>query len=333
MPLTPNPNSDSNPGLTPDSKQNTYSNPGLAPDSKQNLDSNPGLAPDALRNPDATLGELRGAIRETLAPKYGEREATAMARVILTTLKGWELPLLLANEQRTAGQALTARCADIVGQLLRDVPLQYALGQTTFYGLKLKVGPGVLIPRPETEELVDLIVKENPQPDLRVLDLCTGSGAIAVALARNLPFSKVTAVDVSPSALSYARENTATLKTSVELKEADIFSLSLPPEEFDIIVSNPPYVCESEKSGMEPNVLSHEPSLALFVPDDDPLRFYRRIATMAADALKSGGRLYFEINPLHATELRSMLEAEGFGEVELIKDVHGKQRFAKAVKR
>lgn len=275
-----------------------------------------------------TIGALRRQLRSRLTPKYSEREASAMARIIIQNLKGWSMEQLLASEDTfTASDYLLNRSNEIITALLDDVPLQYALGETQFYGLTLRVGPGVLIPRPETEELVDLIVKDNGDPDLEVLDLCTGSGAIALALARNLSFPSVAGIDVSQKALKYARENAESLKAKVRFDQKDIFTLSLPDESLDIMVSNPPYVDESEKTDMEPNVLRHEPEEALFVPDEDPLLFYRKISMLAAEALKPGGRLYFEINPRHARELQNLLVADGFTEINLIKDVHGKERF------
>lgn len=280
-----------------------------------------------------TIGAMRRQLRSRLTPKYGEREASAMARIIIQNLKGWSMEQLLASEDTfTASDYLLNRSNEIITALLDDVPLQYALGETQFYGLTLRVGPGVLIPRPETEELVDLIVKDNGDPDLEVLDLCTGSGAIALALARNLSFPSVAGIDVSQKALKYARENAESLKAKVRFDQKDIFTLSLPDESLDIMVSNPPYVDESEKTDMEPNVLRHEPEEALFVPDEDPLLFYRKISMLAAEALKPGGRLYFEINPRHARELQNLLVAEGFTEINLIKDVHGKERFISAQK-
>lgn len=276
-----------------------------------------------------TLAQVRMVLKDALAPKYGEGEAAAMARKVLMHLKGWDLPHLLADENREASDYVRGRAGEILDALLRDVPLQYALGETSFYGLSLKVAPGVLIPRPETEELVDMIVKENQKPDLRVLDLCTGSGAIALALARNLPYSEVTAVDVSPEAVKIARENAEKLKAKVEIICDDVFRW-MPQGEFNIMVANPPYVDESEKVGMDANVLNYEPHIALFVPDDNPLLFYRRIAAMGEEALAAGGRLYFEINPRHAGELKAMLESLDYVDVRLMKDVHGKVRFATA---
>ena len=283
-----------------------------------------------------TLEQIRLQLREALVPKFGDREATAIARLVLMTLKGWDLSTLLAKGDREASDFIKNRTREILRQLLQDIPVQYALGQTNFYGLTLKVGPGVLIPRPETEELVDLIVKENRAADLRVLDLCTGSGAIAIALARNLPFSEITAVDISPDAIAIAKENAAALKTKIRFLETDILkeeSLSRIPGEFDIIVSNPPYVDESEKKDMDANVLDHEPHIALFVPDDNPLLFYKRIAEIGNQSLKAGGKLYLEINPRHAEELKQLLLSSGYDDIEIIKDINGKDRFAKAVRK
>lgn len=278
-----------------------------------------------------TLEDLRVRLRRGLAPKYGEREAAAMARSIVMHLKGWNrLNDLLANEDREASDFVKGRADDIFQQLMKDMPLQYALGETSFYGLKLTVGPGVLIPRPETAELIDIILRENTGKDLDVLDLCTGSGAIAIALARNLPFSHVEAIDISPAAIAIAKENNRQLKTDIEIRQGDVFSLSLPADSYDIVVSNPPYVTESEKESMEPNVLNYEPHEALFVSDADPLVFYRRIADIANDALRKGGRLYFEINPLFSFRLKQMLESKGFKDVRIIRDIHGKDRFAAA---
>ena len=278
----------------------------------------------------ATLADVRRALQQALAAKYGEREATAMSRAVLMQLKGWDLTRLLANEDREASDFIKGRSQEIFSLLMKDVPLQYALGETNFYGLKLKVAPGVLIPRPETEELVDLIVKENKRSDLEVLDLCTGSGAIAIALARNLPFSRVVAVDISPEAIRIAGENIADLKVNVKLRKDDVFTLTLPSSNYDIIVSNPPYVAESEKPDMEHNVLDYEPHEALFVKDDNPLVFYKRIADLAVKALVPDGKLYFEINPLFANPLNHLLNDLGFRDIRIIKDIHGKDRFAAA---
>ena len=279
-----------------------------------------------------TIAEIRQNLRDVLIPKYGEREATAMSRMVIMSLKRWNMAQMLADEGREASDFIINRVNEIREQLLDDMPIQYSLGEAYFYGLTLKVKPGVLIPRPETEELVDLIVKENKESDLKVLDVGCGSGAIAVALARNLPFSKVTALDVSPVAVEVTKSNAEALKAKIRVLQCDIFTDEFPHETFDIIVSNPPYIDMSERSEMERNVLEYEPAEALFVPDADPLIFYKRIIAVGEKVLHSGGRLYFEINPRHALQLRDLLEKEGFTEVEIVKDIHGKERFAKAVK-
>lgn len=283
-------------------------------------------------NPDnITLAEVRRHLRSILLPKHGEREASEMAKIVMLHLKGWNFTQLLAKEDSfTASDYILNRSAEIAELLLRDMPLQYALGETVFYGLNLNVRRGVLIPRPETEELVDMIIRENKRNDLHVLDLCTGSGAIALALARTLPFSDVEAIDLSPVAVEVAKANADALKIRARIDREDIFSFVPQSQDFDIIVSNPPYVDESEKKDMEPNVLEYEPEEAIFVPDDDPLKFYKRIARISIEALKPEGRLYLEINPRHAAELKKMLENSGFYDVEIRKDIHGKDRFATA---
>ena len=194
--------------------------------------------------------------------------------------------------------------------------------------MDLKVDRSVLIPRHETEELVDLIVDGNKgRQDLRVLDIGTGSGAIAIALSRNLPFAHVTAIDISEAALKIARENARALHADIDFIRQDVFTWQPAPESFDIIVSNPPYIANSEKAAMDSNVLDYEPHSALFVPDSEPLIFYSRIATIAIGALAGGGRLYFEINPLFAADLVRMLGAEGFRDIEVHKDISRRDRF------
>lgn len=277
-----------------------------------------------------TIAEVRRRLKDSLVSKYGEREATAMARMVIMSLKGWDMPGMLANEDREASDYILNKSEEILNLLLKDMPLQYALGEASFYGMKLTVNPAVLIPRPETEELVDLIVGENRMSDLQVLDIGTGSGAIAIALSRNLPFSQVDAVDVSAKALSVAKENAVRLKARISFILADIFNWDEKDKKYDIIVSNPPYVDESEKAEMEPNVLKYEPSEALYVPDDDPLVFYKRICQVALECLVPGGKIYFEINPRHSVDIRRLLSSKGFENIDIIKDVHGKERFARA---
>lgn len=276
----------------------------------------------------ATLQEMR----RRLTPIYGEGEAKAVIRAIFHALKGWGATEMVIHEGDDLSPYMHEKIEEILKRLEAGEPVQYVVGEAYFYGMDLHVRPGVLIPRPETAELVDMVVADCQESDLRVLDVGTGSGAIAIALARNLKFPQVTALDVSPAALDIARENARMLKARIEFVEADIFDWSPVPDSFDIIVSNPPYVLESEKKDMADNVLLHEPEEALFVPDADPLRFYSRIARIGREGLAGGGRLYFEINPLCAGDLKKMLEEEGYVEVELEKDIHGRMRYARCRK-
>ncbi len=271
-------------------------------------------------------------MREALARRVGAGEADAMVRLIWHHLKGWSASELFMHGGDAVSEYILGKIGEIMGRLEADEPLQYILGEARFYGLDLAVDRNVLIPRPETEELVDMIVKAHPEKDLRVLDLCTGSGAISVALARNLAFAEVEALDVSPGAVDVARRNAKALRVAVTVVQADLFSWMPEEDAWDIMVSNPPYVDESEKDGMEANVLDWEPALALFVPDDDPLKYYRRLLAVAMRGLRPGGMLYLEINPRHASDLAAMLEKGGMTDVTITKDMQGKERFAVATK-
>lgn len=276
-----------------------------------------------------TVSDLRRAAVAALIPLYGRGEAEWMTRLTLEYVTGRSRVDLLVDADKEIGEVRVEAVKNIVDRLLEHEPLQYVLGYEDFMGLKINVNPSVLIPRPETQELVNIIIdREAKASDLSVLDAGTGSGAIAVALSRNLRFARVTAIDNSDAALEVARGNAERLRTPVTFVNADMLSLaSLPGEPFDIIVSNPPYVLDSERAEMSANVLGHEPSAALFVPDSDPLRFYLALARYAAaGGLKPDGRLYFECNPLTIGVLSSQLEAD-FDEVETVRDSFGRQRF------
>lgn len=279
-----------------------------------------------------TLHQLVGLMHGRLDDKYGRAESEAMIRVIFSHLKGWTPVDLVIRRDETVSGFIAEKAMSIVDKLMKDYPLQYIIGETRFYGNTLVVSPDVLIPRPETEELVDIIVKDNNATDLRVLDLCTGSGCIAVSLARALRFPKVKAVDLSEAALTVARENAARLKVNVDFIRDDVLAMKPVSDSFDIIVSNPPYVLDSERSAMSDNVLCHEPPMALFVPNDDALKFYRPIARQAIVSLSPGGRLYLEINPLKADDMRQLLTGTGFLDVDIVRDMAGKERFALAQK-
>ena len=282
----------------------------------------------------ATVGVLGDALRHALAPRYGTGEADAMTRIILEeSLRLSPVDVVLRRDEEVMPESLT-RIDRIASRLLDGEPIQYIYGHTQWYGARLKVTPDVLIPRPETAQLVDMIVDRfGERRDLRVMDLCTGSGCIAVTLARVLPFAVVDAVDISEAALAVARENAAGQHVRVDFIHADLLDMKAPAApEYDIIVSNPPYIPQSDAKGMDRNVLDHEPGIALFVPDDDPVKFYRPIAAYASAALLPGGMLYVELDPAGAQEVASCMRAAGLTDVALYRDFAGLTRFASARK-
>ncbi len=259
------------------------------------------------------------------------REVQAMIRIICEDVFNYDPVDVALRQESELPDFAPERISDIISRLRRQEPLQYIVGTALFHGHKFKVTPAVLIPRPETEQLVDLIVDENTAADLRVLDMGTGSGCIAISLARALKFAQVDAFDISQDALAVARENAADLKVKVRLFQSDMLAPQ-PAARYDIIVSNPPYICWSERESMERNVLDYEPGQALFVPDNDPLLFYKAIAPYAAQSLERGGRLYLEINQRFGNEVKRLLEDCGLDEVRIIEDSFGRVRFAAAVR-
>lgn len=220
----------------------------------------------------------------------------------------------------------------VVERLQNKEPIQYIRGTADFYGRSFRVTPDVLIPRPETEELVELILQEVDKEDIAVLDIGTGSGCIAVTLSAHLPRAYVEAWDVSPSALAVADANNKQGGGRVQFREQDVLA-DLPADcrLFDVIVSNPPYITHREKITMEANVLDWEPGLALFVPDEEPLRFYRRIAEVGREVLMPQGKLYFEINRAYGEEVVQMLGEQGYQQIRLLKDMFGDNRMVAAV--
>ena len=279
-----------------------------------------------------TLRQLLNNSRERLTPIYGAGETDWLLRTVMEHVKGWDRVELVLRADKEVSDFIIGRVNEAVDRLVAGEPVQYIYGDTYWYGMQLKVTPDVLIPRPETEELVDLIVKDNPQSDLHVLDVCTGSGCIAVALAKTLKFPEVSAIDISDAALKVASENASMQKVKIDLRKADALALPDLKDEFDLIVSNPPYVMESEKKDMDKNVLDHEPHIALFVPDSDPLKFYTAIADFAMNALKDNGRIYFELNPLTADTLADNMRKQGWNDVQLLPDMHSRIRFLTARK-
>ncbi len=278
------------------------------------------------------MNKIVAYIRSRLQPYYTAEEVSALLRIVCCDLLGQAPTDYYLGKDIALSPKKEQELEDILQRLSRFEPLQYIEGRTLFLGRELLVAPGVLIPRPETEELVELMLKEIPA-DARILDVGTGSGCIAISLAKELPDALVTAWDVSPEALSVARANARKLQSNVRFVECDVLACQVDEVGlYDVIVSNPPYVTEAEKADMEPNVLQWEPSLALFVPDDDPLRFYRRIAVLGRDMLADGGRLYFEINRAYGREMVEMLRAMGYVGVRVEKDLSQNDRFVIAEK-
>lgn len=262
------------------------------------------------------------ALWRQLTSVYDEREAQAVARYVLEEKYGMTATDIycgreVPDDNETAGT---------VQRLMNREPVQYVVGWEYFCGHKFAVRPGVLIPRPETEELVERIIADNHHSQV-ILDIGTGSGCIAISLALGIDNADVTAWDISQDALNIAGSNARHLGAKVGFMQQDVLNAPDDAGKWDVIVSNPPYICAKERAAMAPNVLDHEPHTALFVPDDNPLLFYRAITRYALHALKPGGKLYFEINPLYADDMIRMANEEGFNHAEVIEDSFGKQRF------
>ena len=317
---------------------------------------------------------------QSLTPLYDAGEAQAIVRTVLDVKYGMTLTDIICGKVNEISADEERKLEEIIIRLQKGEPVQYVLGEADFAGRPFHVEPGVLIPRPETAELCqwieeDMIEKSivssgdssedssgnSPQATddaRRILDICTGSGCIAITLGLNIPNSEVTGWDISEDALRIAQGNVEMMKAgNVRIEHQDALALPKAAEtdnekmkgnddkevmkpkgeaktpstqKWDLIVSNPPYICEKEKADMEKNVLEHEPSLALFVPDEDPLKFYRAIAEYASSALKSGGALYFEINPIYEKETREMLLKLDFKDIETKEDAFGKKRMMRA---
>ena len=286
-----------------------------------------------------------------LTAVYDQREAQSVARMVLEMRFGLTLADVLCGQMPDE-----CELQPIQQRLLAGEPVQYVIGEAEFGGRRFRVAPGVLIPRPETYELCQWVSnrgerreergekidnrgerrEERGEKEERILDIGTGSGCIACTLAAELPEAEVTAWDISEEALAIARENARRTQVHVSFEQVDILDPRLiaasPQNRYQVIVSNPPYICQKEQATMERPVLDHEPHLALFVPDDDPLLFYRAIARYASLSLTPGGSLYFEINPLYATELSALLSAMSYHDIALKNDQFGKPRMIKATR-
>lgn len=272
-----------------------------------------------------------------LAQVYDEGEAKAIARLAYEVRFGLTFTDLCLGKDTQLSADDQVQAAEICNRLLQQEPVQYVLGQADFCGRTFLVNEHVLIPRPETEELCQWMIAEMGDEridvrDFSILDIGTGSGCIAITLAATLPGATVSAWDISAEALEVARENAKRIGVNVSFRQFDILTPHPSPltPQWDLIVSNPPYICNKERATMESNVLAYEPHTALFVPDDDPLLFYRTIAQYGQQALKPGGSLYFEINPLYATSLTILLSRMSFHDIETQEDQYGKQRMIRA---
>lgn len=268
-----------------------------------------------------------------LTPLYDIREARAMVRMVFDIRYGMSLTDLLCGKIDELPEKEKLQIDNIFNRLEQGEPIQYVLGTAEFGNRRFHVAPGVLIPRPETLCLCHLIhtfatrkyiVSTSP---IRILDIGTGSGCIAITCALDIPHAQVTAWDIMPDALAIAQDNAKNLHADVKFEQKDILNIEKTPMKWHIIASNPPYICKKEIQDMERNVLDYEPSVALFVPDDDPLLFYRATASFAIDALEEGGHLLFEINPIYANELKALMEEMNYNHIEIANDPFGKKRF------
>ena len=278
-----------------------------------------------------------------LTPLYDAGEAKAIVRLVLDECYGLSWADVLGGKVSELSANDQTELEKIMLRLEKGEPVQYIIGVADFCGRQFHVEPGVLIPRPETEELCRMVIEEREisqkgqSPLCEILDIGTGSGCIAITLALELPDAKVTAWDISDDALRIASANAKALSASVNFQHNDaldssLFTLHSSLPKWDFIVSNPPYICRKEADGMDKNVLGYEPHEALFVPDDDPLLFYRAIARYATKALKPNGNLFFEINPLYADDLTQLLGEMLCYNAEILNDQFGKPRFLKATK-
>jgi len=279
----------------------------------------------------ATLKQIRFFLLSELRQIYTENESDSIARIILDHI-GYPLEETLLNPGQTPARSVIEQINDIVTDLRTGKPIQYVLGYTFFCDLRIGLNDTVLIPRPETEELVDHIIKSVIQPYHRIIDLGTGSGCIAMALKAHFPEADVWGVDLKAEALSLALRNSQLNSLQVNWKEMDLLNLDSldPDQQFDLVVSNPPYVRLSEKKSMAYNVTGFEPDSALFVEDTDPLLFYRAIASFCKIHLTENGEVWVEINEMLGKDTADVFKKEGFRRVQILRDIHEKDRYVHA---
>ncbi|MFO7669057.1 MAG: peptide chain release factor N(5)-glutamine methyltransferase [Bacteroidales bacterium] len=279
----------------------------------------------------ATLGDIRKYLQKEVSQLYSGGEINALVNMIMDYC-GYPSPGPILNPQHQPGANTVAQINEIVTDIHTHRPIQYILGETSFLDVTIHIDENALIPRPETEELVYRIIHSTKHPPLHILDLCTGSGCIALALKNEFPSARVSGLDNSIRALELARKNGEMNQLEVNWIQGDILSLesTLFPVKYDLVVCNPPYVLMSEKTLMERNVLDYEPHAALFVEDHDPLVFYSAIARLSPEILPESGTLWLEINERFGREVSGLLEDSGFTQIIIYKDIHEKERFIKA---
>ncbi|MBL0309428.1 MAG: peptide chain release factor N(5)-glutamine methyltransferase [Bacteroidetes bacterium] len=281
-----------------------------------------------------TVGEQQKIFREQLTTIYPDGEARSITAIVLENILGLNSNRLALERFQILTTDQQARFTAILQRLLKQEPVQYILEEGDFFGWKFKVNNSVLIPRPETEELVYWVCESfnNQNGKLSILDIGTGSGCISISLSKKMPHTHVEACDISVEALKVAEENNSRLGTSVDFFQLDILQDKLKENYYDVIISNPPYIAINEKETIEQNVIAFEPHLALFVSNEDDLVFYRRIGEAARLALKPGGLLFFEIHENRGADVKQLLENQGFDKVLIKKDFQGKDRMVKASK-
>lgn len=278
-----------------------------------------------------TLVHLKSRFLAHLKQEYPERELESFFYILTEFFLGLRRIDMALNPNFELSPQQEKQFEAAMEQLEKQVPIQYITGETEFYGLPLKVSPAVLIPRPETEELVEWIISDSKESNkkIKILDIGTGSGCIPISLKKNLSNAEINALDISEEALQVARENAKLNGVEIDFKKVDILTLESLSEKYDIIVSNPPYVREEEQKDMKPNVVDHEPKQALYVEDENPLLFYKKITKLAENGLLDKGFLYFEINQYLGQKTKKMVESHGF-KTELKKDIFNNDRMLKA---
>lgn len=278
------------------------------------------------------IKSYQNRFKEVLSPLYDEMEAEQLFLIALEEIEGKSRIDLVMNPDLQTDRLTT--WDEVLADLQQEKPIQYIFGRAYFYGLTFNVNENTLIPRPETEELVEWIINSvDADKPIRILDIGTGSGCIGITIAKELPNAHVTLMDVSPKALEMAAQNAKENGIEVQTVLQDVLVLEQLPAQYDVIVSNPPYVRNLEKVEIKKNVLAYEPHLALFVEDDDALIFYRKIATLANDNLQEGGMLFYEINQYLGAETVALFESLLFTDIELRKDMVGNDRMIKAIKK